>query len=712
MKFTILQLTALCISLHVFSKEILLSKGLIITSSVTVRKNTYRINGSDSLNQPVILISGDNITVDFNNAELVGSNDKDWPNQFYGCAILIKGGKNITIKNANIHGFKIGIWGQKLLNLVIENTDLSYNYRQKLQSNRLREDVSDWMSYHHNEYNEWQRYGAAIYLTDCTASDIHDNKITGGQCALMMTNCNKGMISNNNFSFNSGIGIGLYRSSANMIINNNLDFNVRGYSHGIFNRGQDSADILVFEQSNDNTFSNNSATHGGDGFFLWAGQSTMDNGQGGCNNNIVFHNDFSYAPTNGVEITFSKNRIIDNTITECDNGIWGGYSFNSILAGNKIEKNTVGIAIEHGQEDIIQSNSFSQNKTAVKLWAKNDQSNDWGYVHKRDTKSRDYQIMANTFNGDETGLNIALTTNIRLWGNSFQNVLKQYKIDEKTTGLDSVSSYPSPPLQMPSLPGGMKEKEHYPPGKKEIRITRWGPYDFGYPILWLTKIDSSGKLFFDLLGPKGSWVINKFKGVTNISSNAGTFPTSITAVKTSDDVSIDAEYTGEAFTTQFGEKISKGKTYHFIYRYFTPQISWDVKWYAWDKAHDPNKDYKAFTKILGGDPIKQEKADKLDYTWWGEIGPHLPADSFATVATARMRVPAGKYDLGVTADDLVKVIIDGRTLIDFWDASKYVNDEDAHHSITWQSDGGEHTIRIEHVENAGYATLIFTLNPL
>ena len=51
---------------------------------------------------------------------------------------------------------------------------------------------------------------------------------------------------NNNFSGSiRGKGIGMYRSSRNKILNNNLDFNVRGYSHGIFNRGQDSADILV-----------------------------------------------------------------------------------------------------------------------------------------------------------------------------------------------------------------------------------------------------------------------------------------------------------------------------------------------------------------------------------------------------------------------------------------------------------------------------------
>jgi hypothetical protein len=35
-------------------------------------------------------------------------------------------------------------------------------------------------------------------------------------------------------------------------MHNRLDWNVRGYSHGIYARGQDSAGILCYEQSNDN----------------------------------------------------------------------------------------------------------------------------------------------------------------------------------------------------------------------------------------------------------------------------------------------------------------------------------------------------------------------------------------------------------------------------------------------------------------------------
>ena len=117
-------------------------------------------------------------------------------------------------------------------------------------------------------------------------------------------------------------------------------------------------------------------------------------------------------------------------------------------------------------------------------------------------------------------------------------------------------------MQLTKQPNDYKSDKH--PGRKEIRITQWGPYDYHYPILWLTNIDSTGKMFFDILGPKGKWKIKKFKGVKNISANAGSLPSSFTAQKTSDDIVIEAEYNGETFTTQFGEKNLPISLIHFL----------------------------------------------------------------------------------------------------------------------------------------------------
>ena len=121
---------------------------------------------------------------------------------------------------------------------------------------------------------------------------------------LLMTRTTRMRVWNNDFSFNSALGIGMYRSSHNQLLHNKIDWNVRGYSHGFYNRGQDSAGLLMYEQSSHNIVAHNSVTHSGDGLFLWAGQHTMDTGEGGANDNLFFRNDFSWAPTNGIEATF------------------------------------------------------------------------------------------------------------------------------------------------------------------------------------------------------------------------------------------------------------------------------------------------------------------------------------------------------------------------------------------------------------------------
>ncbi len=694
-----------------------LKRGMIITGSIQVKTGIYQLNGYDSLNRPVILIKGNNITVDFNKAFLQGSTDKQLPNEFYGLALLIKG-NNITLKNARISGYKVAVIAEGCKNLKIENSDFSYNYRQQLQSTWLHEDVSDWMSYHHNENDEWLRYGAGIYLKDCNGSVIQNNTITGGQCALMMMRSNDGLITDNDFSFNSAIGIGMYRSSRNHILHNKLDFNVRGYSHGFYNRGQDSAGILVFEQCNDNLFAYNSATHSGDGFFLWAGQTTMDNGKGGCNGNYVYRNDFSYAPTNGVEITFSKNKILENIIKECDHGVWGGYSWNTAINGNQFEKNRIGIAIEHGQNNGIWLNDFNGDGEAIRLWARKTQPSDWGYANKRDTRSINYWIGNNKFTNNKTALNLTLTDSIILKGNTFTNVDTEIKKDSTVKTIikrvdDSFNGIGDPivPYDIFHYDYNAIPELNITGGRNQIRITEWGPYDFRYPIIFLKNIDSNNTYHFEILGPIGSgWAIRNYKDLRHITGMDGAFPAEISAQKTGNDVQLQLEYNGEGFTGRFGRKQPAG-TYSFSFRDFQPDINWNVNWYSWDAAHDPNKNYEKFKTVYNNAPVKFEQTKQIDYTWWGEIGKKLPADSFAIVATGTVEVEKGLYQLSVTADDLVKVFVDDKLMIDFWDAAKYKYDEDTHHTAPVQLNG-RHNIRIEQVENSGYATLIFKLIPL
>jgi parallel beta-helix repeat protein len=563
-----------------YAQEKPLTAGMKISRTTKIRNGIYKIDAMDNPEQPVILIEGNNITIDFNNAELKGSNKTKRPDEFTGIAILIQNSRNITIKNLKAKGYKVALRAMNVEKLTLDNCDFSYNYRQHLNSSQEKEDISDWMSYHHNEKDEWLRYGAAMYLRNCNFANIKNCKVTGGQNALMMMECDSGVIEHNDFSFNSGIGIGIYRSSGNYVQFNRLIFNVRGYSHGVYNRGQDSAGILVFEQSSANHFYYNNVTHGGDGFFLWAGQYTMDSGKGGCNNNILSGNDFSYAPTNGIEVTFSSNYISRNRIFECDHGIWGGYSFHTTIRDNQFRDNRIGIAIEHGQRNLIENNLFSGDKEAIRIWSNKLEPSDWGYPRYRDTRSVAYNISMNSFNNNPLVFNLSRSDSLWIHDNTYNGEWANYfKSDSTVMHLDSLfdpftTGSPVEPVIFSSDSKWPFEGSGKFKGRKNILITEWGPYDFNYPVIWNTNPTDTGDLMrFDLLGPKGQWQIKSIRGVQNVSASQGDFPDSITAQKIKGDrtdILIELEYTGPAITTPFGEKIAAGKPYTILFQKILP----------------------------------------------------------------------------------------------------------------------------------------------
>jgi parallel beta-helix repeat protein len=701
--------------------EKILKKGMVITENTKIRKGVYKLDGYENLDQPVILIDGYKITVDFNNAILQGSNTKKNPDEFFGVAIVIsKNSTNVTIKNLRAKGYKVAILARDVTSLTIENCDFSYNYRQHLNSTQEKEDISDWMSYHHNERDEWLRYGAAIYLRNCNMPIIRNCKVTGGQNALMMTDCNDGLIVNNDFSFNSGIGIGMYRCSYNDIAYNKIDFNVRGYSDSVYNRGQDSAGILVYEQSTNNLFYKNSVTHSGDGFFLWAGQTTMDTGKGGCNDNILFGNDFSYAPTNGVEATFSRNKILKNRIFECDNGIWAGYSYNTEIANNQFRNNNVGIAIEHGQDNDIHHNLFFRDRTAIKLWARKEQPADWSYAKYRDIRSRNYNLALNSYNENKTAIDIIRTDSLKIFDDYVSNTDKFLKIDSTVTNIDTTtdddlvnkfsvdSAIIGPSVNKPNDPfKGIGKLA----GRKNILITEWGPYDFRSPIVWhANPTDTSALMRFDLKGPVGKWRIKSYRGLDSFSSKSGTLPATITAKKIETqrtDINIQIEYIGEEVTTPFGGVIPKGKPYIFLFNKFFQPIDWTVNWFSLDTSvYNPIKTGELFAPNVRLKPIKSEKVQKLDYAWWGGIKTDEgQTPQFLTLAEGAGNFRRGEFEFGVTWDDAVRFYVDNKLVIDEWNPSKYTFDESPHKTIKLSLTEGVHYFRIEHVELGGFATL-------
>ena len=733
--------------------------GLVITSSVALKPGVYRLPAAGEA--PILTVRGSNIVVDFQGAVLEGSDPDADPDTYAGTGVFVDGGARVTIRNAVIRGYKFGIEARGSPNLHLTRNDLSHNWKERLWSQVEHESLLDWMSYHDNEKDEWRRFGAGIYLTDCNAAEIDHNTVRQGQNGLMVTRSSGLSIWNNTFAFNSSLGIGLYRVTNSRILHNRIDWNVRGYSHGYYNRGQDSAGLLMYEQSSDNIVAYNSVTHSGDGLFLWAGQSTMTTGQGGANDNLFFRNDFSHAPTNGIETTFSRNYFIENRVEENWHGVWGGYSWGSVFDGNRFARNDEAIAIEHGQDNLIRNNQFSGDRKAIRLWANETQDPNWGYPKNRDTRSRNYDISYNRFGGHEVALEIDDTVDIAMRGNTFDKVASRLV----TTGLTdrlalsipgvSVLRDPAPLLPLPApldegidamIPDGARR------GREFIIVDDWGPYDYRSPKLWPQPLeegqvsarrpvprslasaqavtetgqaiswidpnrpfplgglgayrgDSGQPVRLRVLGPDGAWKAARVVG-GSLSAQSGHVPGEVTFTPSrgAAEIRIDLSYTGGEVVTPRGRRVPAGTPTVFTYERFDPPVSWTARWYAWSEKSNPLTAPDAFRAVLAGTPAHTETLRHLDFIGGRALRPSLPADRVAMIAEGRVTLPpgpAGAYLMRVVSDDGVRVWVDDRLAVDNWDVHGTEID-------VAPIAGGAHRIRVEYFEATGWAEFRLT----
>ena len=80
-----------------------LKQGMLIQANTLIERTEYLLEAPATLTNAVIIISGKNIVVDFNEAKLLGTMDFAAPNKMHGLAIKISpGSENIILKNANI----------------------------------------------------------------------------------------------------------------------------------------------------------------------------------------------------------------------------------------------------------------------------------------------------------------------------------------------------------------------------------------------------------------------------------------------------------------------------------------------------------------------------------------------------------------------------------------------------------------------------------
>jgi nitrous oxidase accessory protein NosD len=677
----------------------------VVTGKVRIRPGVYHV--ADANGDGVIHVRGREALLDLTGVTLVGhaADAKPDPDAFSGVGIDVEG-PHATVVGGAVRGFKVGVRVRKSEGSEVRRLDASGNFRQRLRSTVEREDERDWLFPHENDDGHWERdYGAGIACSDSPGVEVSGCTVRHGQNGLLLQRCDQAKAYDNDFSFNSGWGIALWRTNEAMVSHNSLDWCVRGSSHGRYARGQDSAGILVFEQCSDNRFAGNSATHGGDGFFLYAGNETLRRtGKGGCNGNLLWRNDFSHAVANGIEATFSKwNRFADNDINDCEHGVWAGYSWDTNICENRIADCEHGISIEHGHGNWIRENSIARCGVGVHLWTDEDPDlakSVWG--DRRDTTSHGNVIAGNGFASNRTDVRLDRDRDSKVGDNHVTGALR-LELTEGTPqpGEFRAMSEESPIYTDESLGVRGSRDVRLPAttlrGRKYILIDEWGPVDPRETRLFPARIDAAGEAKLSVLGVDGTFEVTSLTDGFVAEPAKGALPATLTirrkdgaAEKAGASASFDVEVT------------AKGTRHRASGTLLT--ATWDVRFWKWTK--DPREDAEAWKALLATEPAERRSLAALDFRWQGgEVSAAVGGDRFATVATAEVALPAGQWTLRTVSDDGIRVWVDDRLVVDDWTWHGPTP-----HDVPLEfAEAGVRRIRVEHFEIDGHAALSLTL---
>jgi hypothetical protein len=671
--------------------------------------------GDDSTQAVIVVERAKYATIDLEGVDLRGTKAGTELDQDKGFGLVLRDCDHVTVKGGKLGGYKVCVAAFACKDLVLDGIQFDGWFGMHLMSTRAAEDGSDWLYPHHNDDGEWMKnYGGAIALNDCTGATIRGCKGRHGQNGILLTRTNGCTLHDDDFSFLSGWGLGLYRASKNVVSHCVFDYCVRGYSHDVYWRGQDSAGILMFERSSDNLFVHDSATHGGDGVFLFAGLDTVeghafDKGEtdaGGADRNVWYDCDFSYAVANAIEATFSKdNWAIANRLDGShQHGVWGGYSSRMVIARNSIERTIGGgVSIEHGQDCVIADNTFADDDMAVELWWSANKGLDEGPFGKhRDTSSRDTWVLRNRFSKTaqfpRNALDLVLTQTkgVVLHGNTFESREDAIAIEklalEPGAAPDSSRSSASPrtsatdPKDLLVGEGGSR-----PTGR--IRDASLRPYPGDDPEI-LKKA-----LSWKPPQVPGSLETIEFDGVEIRGGENGHANVALPGTR-----GLDTIVMGEWGPWDFRSREPKPKQREP--GGLLASSRWKATWFRWDDAGDPRKDVERWRKL-----VKTPLASAEVGAW---VNPHggdadvrkkVGNDHFGMIATTTLVIAkAGPHTLSVVSDDGVRVLVDGKSVVENWTWHAPTKNE-----AEIELAAGPHTFTVEYFQIDGALALTMDL---
>lgn len=669
---------------------------LIVTRSGRLKSGEYLRPplGAEARGGVIVLEKLTGVTLDLRGVVLRGAPAETPLDQLAGHGVVIRDCKDVTIQGGKIGGYGGCIVVERSVNVVLDGVQFDGWYGMRLLSTSAAENEADWLWPHENDQGQWlKRYGGAISFTDCIGVSARNCRGRRGQNGILMLRCTEAQVYDNDFSFLSGWGLAMYRTSQCVVSRNRFDYCVRGYSHGVYWRGQDSAGILMFERCSDNVIAYNSATHSGDGIFLFAGRDSVnglafergEKAVGGSDRNLFYGNDLSHAVANGLEATFSDmNRAVANRIHGCHaHGVWGGYSRRMTLFQNSIE-GTLGpaITVEHGQDFLIAENVLHGNELGLELyWDEDPELVGGPFGAHFDTSSAGHVVYRNSFADNDSDFVVLRTQGLALLENVFVqngrelsaraaramdgsalegealnglfrgvgNWLASGRLDDisvrraeidpesppENLALEQSSAPPATPGSMQAIaaPGGGESLDQ---GLQTIVMGEWGPWDF----------------------------------------------------RSGDPRPVQRTPGG-----------------------LLAEAPWRSAWFSWKDGPDPRGDSAALAawRALAVAPVATKTVSNWSTPHAADpkIAALVGSSHFGLIASAKVPLTAGRYRLSVVSDDGVRVAINGSVVLENWTWHGPTRD-----TVDLELDAGSHGFELEYFQIDGASALSVDLESL
>jgi hypothetical protein len=583
------------------------------------------------------LVGLKDVVLDLTGVELRGQPQESGLERAEGYGIVIRNCENLTVIGGRIGGYKGCLVADNCRNLVIDGTQFDGWYGLRLQSDLAAEHPGDWLYPHENDQDQWlTNYGAAVRLQLCEGATLKNLRGRRGQNGILLSRSDGARVHDCDFSFLSGWGLAMYRSSRAIVDHNRFDYCVRGYSHGRYWRGQDSAAILLFERCCDNLFALNSGTHSGDGLFLYAGQDLVEGrararGEkkvGGSDRNIIWRNDFSCAVANAVEATFSDdNWVIENVLSGShQHGVWGGYSRRMLVWNNTIA-NTLGgaVSIEHGQECAIVENRIDGNEIGVELWWDEDESLVKGPLgSQRDTSSARHFVYGNRFAGNAADWMLTHSSDLVVGANSFDG-RGQLELEQFT-------------LQGGEI-GAWMTGRNGQTASGRVRAVSLRLFDGQEPaFVRRARVWNPPEL------PGRNQVLPADRGVK---------PGLATIVM------------GEYGPWDFESGAPRPKPR--LPGGLLQDCQWQAAWFSWAKGPDPREELAQWRALAARPLVQRLSAHWMDPWNDPEVRERVGTSRFGLVASTTVRIPAaGRYRLTTNSDDGIRVRVGERWVLENW----------------------------------------------